>query len=152
MALFGARSTGAGGRTIKLVEAVLEDLGLDANEAQIPSREGMLWGLVKGSAEVYVRVVESDDDNFVQVISPMMAMPDDEPGALLQRLLQLNADELSGAAFGVRGDRVVVTAERPVTGLERAELKDMIVRVGTYADHYDDMLVAEYGGKKHTEA
>jgi type III secretion system-like peptide-binding chaperone len=151
MPLFGSRTPAPGHRLTKLIESVLQDLGLEPSQAAISSRDGPMWGLLKGSAEVYVAIIETDGESFVQVTAPIMEVPEN-PTALFKRLLELNCDELSGAAFGVRGDRVVVTLDRPAIDIDRVQLKEMIVRAGTYADHFDDLLVVEFGGRKHSEA
>lgn len=151
MPLFGNRTPAPGDRLAKLIESVLQDLGLDPAQTTIASRDGPMWGLLKGSAEVYVAIIETDGETYVQITAPIMEVPEN-PTALFKRLLELNCDELSGAAFGVRGDRVVITLDRPAVDVDRAQLKEMIVRAGTYADHFDDLLVVEFGGRKHTEA
>jgi hypothetical protein len=71
---------------------------------------------------------------------------------LLRRLLELNANELTGAAFGLRGDEVVVTTDRSTVGLDPVEVEEMIRRVSDYADHYDDALVLEFGGIRHADS
>ena len=150
--VFGGKQPGALKAVVRLVESVIEELGIPPAEAHIPSKEGPLWGLMKGSAEVYVSLTEGEDQPYFHVFSPVMPLLEENLAPLCRRLLELNCDELTGAAFGMRGDRVVVCADRPVSDLDRSEVKEMIVRVGTYSDHYDDMLVAEFGGRKHSEA
>ena len=151
MALFGGKQPSGAKAVIKHVEAVLEEMGVSAEETEIPSSDGLTWGLMKGSAEVYVSITEGEDQSYFHVVSPLMICPEEKLEQIFRRLLELNTTELTGAAFGVRGERIVVCAGRPATGLDRAEIKDMIVRVGTYADHYDDLFVAEFGGRKHSE-
>jgi hypothetical protein len=70
---------------------------------------------------------------------------------LLKHLLELNAARLTGAAFGLRDDEVVVTADRSTAGLDPIEVEEMISRVAEYADHYDDALTAEFGGTRSSD-
>ena len=72
-------------------------------------------------------------------------------GQLFRRLLELNANALTQAAFGLRGEDVVLTADRSTAGLDPIEVEEMIRRVADYADHYDDALVAEFGGVRHSD-
>jgi hypothetical protein len=75
----------------------------------------------------------------------------DQQLRLFSRLLTANARELTGAAFGLKGDTVVLTTDRSTTDLDPSEVKEMILRVGYYADAYDDALVSEYGGARHSD-
>ena len=70
---------------------------------------------------------------------------------LLRRLLELNAGELAGAAFGLRDDEVVLTADRSTAGLDQIEVEELIRCVADYADHYDDVLTKEFGGIRHCD-
>ncbi len=137
----------------QMVEAVLHARGLNPETSRIPSEEGPAWGLQQGSAEVYVFLTSGDaGENFIQVISPVMVPAADTLNELLRRLLELNASELTGAAFGLRDDEVVLTSDRSTTGLDRVELEEMIRRVAAYADFYDDILTVEYGGTRHADS
>jgi hypothetical protein len=69
----------------------------------------------------------------------------------MRRLLELNATELTGAAFGLRENEVVLTTDRSTAGLDPVELEEMIRRVASYADHYDDTLTVEFGGTRHAD-
>jgi hypothetical protein len=66
--------------------------------------------------------------------------------ALFTHLLQLNTG-LCGAAFALDGDRVLLVSERSTLDIDRSEVLELIKRVATYADDYDDVLVARFGGK-----
>ena len=41
--------------------------------------------------------------------------------------------------------------QRPTIDLDSSEVEDLLSRVSHYADHYDDALVAEFGGAKPTQ-
>jgi hypothetical protein len=138
----------------QMIEAVLEGRGLDPRQSRIQSAAGPAWGMTQGSAEVYIFLTAGGKgDNFIQVVSPVMRPA---PEALLgptlwRRLLELNATELTGAAFGLRDDEVVLTTDRSTQGLDRLEVEEMIRRVADYADHYDDALTEEFGGQRHAD-
>ena len=136
-----------------MVEAVLHGRGLNPVTSRIHSEDGPAWGMQQGSAEVYIFLSSGEKgENFIQVVSPVMTPNDATFHALSVRLLELNAHELTGAAFGLREDEVVITADRSTTGLDRVELEEMIRRVAGYADYYDDILTVEYGGTRHADS
>src|SRR5438105_12830533 len=89
----------------QMVDAVLTARGLDASRHRIESHGGPAWGMTAGSAEVFIFLTAGTaGDNFIQVVAPVMTPPQQELNAprFLRRLLELNANELTGAAFGLR--------------------------------------------------
>ncbi|HZS39921.1 MAG TPA: YbjN domain-containing protein [Polyangia bacterium] len=155
MSLFGNRQEANLKSCEQMVESVLAARGLDAEQSRIASPAGPAWGLTHGSAEVYIFLTSGGSgDNFIQVISPVMRpSPEALAGpAFLRRLLELNASELTGAAFGLRGEEVVLSTDRSTSGLDRVEVEEMIRRVAEYADHYDDALTLEFGGTRHADS
>jgi hypothetical protein len=139
----------------QLIESVLIDRGLDVAGSRLAGDGGPAWGLTQGSAEVYVFLTgsQSNEENFIQVIAPVMTPSPEavQDGSLYRRLLELNATELTGAAFGLREGEVVLTTDRSTTGLDRVEVEEMLQRVADYADHYDDILTVEFGGVRHSD-
>lgn len=155
MSLFGNRQEANLKSCERMVEAVLVARGLDPGRLRIDSHGGPAWGLKQGSAEIFIFLTAgSHGDNFIQVIAPVMKPSAAELGApkLLRRLLELNARELTGAAFGLRGDEVVLTCDRSTLGLDLVEVEEMVRRVSDYADHYDDALTQEFGGRRHADS
>ncbi len=137
-----------------LVEKVVAALGLDPAAARAKSTEDQAsWTLQRGSAAILVTVVKKEGGTVhLRVISPMMTLPDPpKQDALFRRLLELNAGGLGNAAFGLLSERVVAVSERPVAGMDEAELGQMIRHLAALADTYDDRLVKEFGGKLASE-
>ncbi len=152
--LFGNRQEANLKACEQMVESVLAERGIDPQRSRITSSAGPAWGMTRGSAEIYIFLTASGNgDNFIQVVSPVMRPSADAmAGSLfLKRLLELNANELTGAAFGLRDDEVVLTADRSTSGLDRVEVEEMIRRVADYADQYDDALTLEFGGVRHSD-
>ncbi len=152
MSLFGNRQEANLKSCEQMVESVLVDRGLVADKSRIHSAAGPAWGITQGSAEIYIFLTASGNgDNFIQVVSPVMKPSADSMAGpqFMKKLLELNANELTGAAFGLRDDEVVLTADRSTSGLDRVEVEEMIRRVADYADHYDDALTLEFGGVRH---
>ncbi len=138
----------------QMVESVLVARGLDATKHRITSHGGPAWGVTSGSAEIFIFLTAgSDGNNFIQVIAPVMTPPQEALAAprLLRKLLELNATSLTGAAFGLKGDEVVLATDRSTLGLDPIEVEEMIRRVSDYADHYDDALTEEFGGIRHAD-
>jgi hypothetical protein len=131
----------------EMVEAVLIAMGVEPEGARIPSDTGPAWGLTRGSAEVFVFLTAADEDNYIQVVAPVIR-PKEGETKLFPYLLTLNANDLTGAAFGIRNGDVVLTTDRSTTGLDRTEVEEMIRRIGEYADHFDDALAGEFGGTR----
>lgn len=141
--------------TVKMVESVIVDLGLSPEDNRL-NTEGPAWGLAKGSAEVFIFINPGQGDdkgNYIQCISPVLKLPEHQANklALFLRLLQINAEGLDGVAFGIKGDTVVLTTGRSTVDLDPSEVREMVLQIGYYADLYDDELVNEYGGKRHSD-
>jgi len=153
MALFGDKQESNLKTCQKMVESVIKELGLDPDGSRLdtPEQSRLAWGLRCGSAAVYVFLQAGEKENFIQVVSPVMKIPEQNILPLYRRLLELNAEELSGAAFGVKGEDVVLTIDRSTTDLDRTEVQSMITLIGEYADQYDDELVGEFGGLRHSD-
>jgi hypothetical protein len=77
-----------------------------------------------------------------------MTLPDEaQRPALYKHLLELNAQGLANAAFGLVADRVVAVSERPTKSMQADEVKQMVRHLAAVADTYDDRLVKAFGGK-----
>lgn len=139
----------------KMVEVVIRELGLDPQASRLTLKgEGQAWGLMKGSAELFIYLIPGEDEGqSLQVVAPVIQLPEDRAvhPRLFRRLLELNALVLSGAAFGVKEDIVVLVADRSTRDLNQSEVRDMVLRVGHFADLYDDELVVQFGGRRHSD-
>lgn len=138
-----------------LVEDVIRRLGLDPDRVRIsvpePSRG---WSLLRGSAAVaiFLRPArEGEDSPQLRVVAPIVRMASGDPLPMFRMLLELNAGGLGAVSFGLQEDRVVVVAERRTLDLERSEVEFLIHRVGAVGDHYDDELIARFGGTRITD-
>jgi hypothetical protein len=133
--------------TVAMIEDLLIERGHFLNDArtEVPGTI-RAWRIHKGSASVRISVLERPDFPHLRVASAVFRHPAGvDRIQLFQQLLTHNA-ELCGAAFALVGNQVVLVAERSTLDLDRSELADMVTRVQTYADDFDDVLVAEYGG------
>ncbi len=156
MSLFGNKQEANLRATIKMIEMVISELGLSPTETLLDWPGAVRgWGLKKGSAEVYITLRRSDEtgENFIRVSAILLVLPPDPDARnrLYRHILEENAGRILGAAFGISADKVILVSERSTTDLDISEVRDMIRRVGHYADYYDDLLVSEFGGQRYCD-
>ncbi|MDD5306455.1 MAG: YbjN domain-containing protein [Deltaproteobacteria bacterium] len=134
----------------KLIEQVIEELGMKPKESRMPGAGGTTWRVTRGSAAVFVSLNpgRGGEAPRLRIVSPLVRLPEHVPAAMLTRLLELNGTELPGLSFGIIRDKVVLVAERSVVGLDRNEAAELLQAVGIYGDKYDDFLVREFGGTR----
>jgi len=160
MSMFGGQDAkGNFERTVKLVETVIQGFGLDANKNRLDTNDGSTaWALMRGSAEVLIFLnpaKEANHPNYMRVVAPCWRLPAENQQAIFRRLLEFNARDLWGTAFGLMSpqnnpavvDAVLVT-ERTTTDLDRGEIEEILTNIGAAADHFDDKLVQEFGGAR----
>jgi hypothetical protein len=136
---------------IAMVEDVLVERGRTIEDARARAErdEQRAWEVQQGSATVRIALTMRDEAPHLRVISTVLTVtPTVDEVALFTRLLKLNRTALCSAAFALDGRYVQIVAERPTLDLDRSEVFDLIRRVETYADEYDDSLVAEFGGAR----
>jgi hypothetical protein len=139
----------------RTLESALVKLGLDP-QALLRSETDVLvvYALRRGSADVVVSVGHRGDVAYARVAAPVVVPPADPAarGRLYERLLELNAQGLGNAAFGLFEGRVVAISERPIQGLDESELEQMITHLAAVADSFDDRLAQEFDAKRASDA
>ena len=134
--------------TVAMIEDVLIELGHFVNDCR-RERPGSAqsWTVKKGSATISIDLVEYPDSYRVRVSAIILTMDAKvDRAALFERLLSLNAVEVTGAAFAVQQDAVLLLSERSTIDLDRSELRALVMVVRHFADEYDDKLVEQFGG------
>jgi hypothetical protein len=136
-----------------LVEAAIRTLGVEPPTALAKEGDGQAsWTLQRGSAAILITLATREVGPgqhavYLRVISPVMTLP--EPSkreALYKHLLDLNAQGLANAAFGLVNERVVAVSERSTEDLQADEVIQMIRHLAAVADTYDNRLVKAFGG------
>jgi hypothetical protein len=150
MTLFGDQAATEFDRAVSLVEQTIQALGVDPGETRLEevAKGGRRYRLRRGSATLEVSVhpgVEGAESGTLRVVAPVVRLPSEGVPALLMRLLEMNANDLAGVAFGVASDQVVLVAERSVRDLDASEVDTMLRTVGREADRHDDLLAQEFG-------
>jgi hypothetical protein len=142
-------------RVVELVESHLKSEGLELDKVRKPSKDGHpYWAFAQGSAAVRVHLIPGPEErgiNYFQVVSPVLIVPEQNRESLFQELLELNADQLWMCAFALRGDTVLLTADRTTVDLDKSEVIEMIERVAAYADRLDDELANKFGATRFAD-
>lgn len=127
-----------------MIEGCIRELGVEPVGCR-GEKPGQ-WNLRKGSARVWLDLWYSSAEErpYYQVMSPVLPLPTQNREAFFQELLELN-DRLFGVAFSLHRNWAWLKAIREVEAMDPSEALAMIVRVGRYADQYDDYLAEEYG-------
>ncbi len=140
-------SAGQFAGSLRAVEGILATIGVDASAARMEVESGFGWHFQRGSALIEVYLTP-EEQGYLQVLSPIMHLPQQHLLALYRRLLELNL-QLTNAALGVHEDVVYVFHERLLAGLDAAEADAIIRRLARYADELDDALAEEFGGRMY---
>ena len=126
-----------------LVERILDHLEHDTLAV------GFEEPIQRGSASGFVGVVRQSEgpEGLVLVVRlSIMRVPEGQKQIFTERLLALNHEFLGRAAFSVaKGGIVFLTAGRPVEDLDPGEIIDLILWTSEQADHFDDVLLTEFG-------
>jgi hypothetical protein len=140
--------------TKALVEGAIQTLGVSPEAARAQEGQGHTsWTLQRGSAAILIALATRETGPgssalYLRVISPIMSLP--EPSkreALYKHVLELNAQGLANAAFGLVSDRIVAVSERPAENLQSEEVVQVVRHLAAVADTYDNRLVKTFGGE-----
>lgn len=131
---------------VDMVEKFMKERGLDPKKQAISNKKGITsWGVVRGSALIYIFILDSEDGSpTIRVVSPILILPDKNILPLYRKCLEINMN-LFGCALAVDEDRIVVVSERPINGLDVSELDWMLDHLAHVADEYDNRLADEFG-------
>jgi hypothetical protein len=128
----------------RLIETVIRRAGLEPGECY--SEEHNCWQFVKGSADIFMSLLEIGGEYYVNIAAPVMAVPRERREELFERLLAENAQRIA-VKFSLREDVVWLEINREMRGLGFDEAMRALVRVAEVADELDQILVNEYGDR-----
>jgi hypothetical protein len=136
----------------KLVEEALRKFGVDPASVNVKDEPAQsVWSLKRGSAAVLVSLFARGEKDALRIVAPVVYFDEARKNDLFPRLLELNTEGLQSCAFGLVKDLVICVGERPLAGLDLAEVEHIIEHVAAVADTYDDRLVAEFGGRRASD-
>lgn len=133
------------------VQQILSAIGVDPESSRLNTAEGYGWSFRRGSAVIEIYINQQSDSGFLQVLSPIMHLPQSGLLPLYRRLLEMNL-QLTSASLGIYQDVIYVFNERPLDGMDSVEANNIISLVASYADEMDDRLVTEFGGRLYSRA
>jgi hypothetical protein len=125
----------------KIIEESIEELGLDPKQCRTPVQYS--WTMYRGSANVRISFFKVEDSNYVEFISPIMILPNNNILPLYRRLLELNHTTI-GVNFAIYKDTVFLEITRELKGLDKDEALNAIRSVGNFSDEMDDKLKEEF--------
>jgi hypothetical protein len=145
-------------RARALVETVVARLGVDPATA-MAKQDGasVTWTLQRGSAAILITLADRPSGadgkttTYLRVISPILTLDAGPQETLFKHLLELNAQGLANAAFGLIDQRVVAVSERPTEDMQVGEVEQMVRHLAAVADTYDDRLSKQFGGKRASD-
>jgi len=132
------------------VENILAALNVNLDEARLGTEQGFGWRFRRGSGSIEIYISEHDGRGYLQVLAPILIIPESNLLPFYRRLLELNL-QLTNAALGVYYDVVYVFSERPLQGLDADEANTIIMLVAAYADDLDNRLCDEFGGRLYSQ-
>ena len=127
---------------MKLIESVIRRAGLEPSECY--NEEQQCWQFAKGSADIFITLVEIAGEYYVNIAAPIMAAPERRREEFFERLLEENGQRIA-VKFSLREDVVWLEINREIKGLSFDETMRSLVRVAEVADELDQILVNEYG-------
>lgn len=130
---------------VSMVEKVLKQLGVEPSDAK---EEDFCWWIVRESSAMYVKIGKSDmiDASTLEVTSPILSLPSTSILPFYRRCLELNSI-LVGCGICLCEDRVLITIERSLRGLDYQEVEDMILSVAMAADAVIEEISEEFSAK-----
>lgn len=141
---------------IEIINAWFRSVGVDADEHRVDAPDTddeddiRTWGLLSGSANVFLTLLQVEQGTALQIHSPILKLPDgaERRAALYEEMLRLNATTLSGCCFGIDDDdEVIVVTDRMTDDMSVEELDELVQSVASYADHYDNALSEKHGAE-----
>jgi hypothetical protein len=134
-------------KTTAMIQELLESFGFNPAEHLMSESEGQIvYGLTRGSAQLYIILNNDTAGAWVQVISPILGLPpEDQRLDCYEALLKLNAGSLVNCALGIENDKICIGSDRSTKDIQASELHDMVLCVSKFADDLDDMLAEKYG-------
>jgi hypothetical protein len=127
------------------ISRIIDQLGGDSYEQRFARNA---WTVSRGSASGLVALLEDTrrpGASAIVVSFPIMKVPEHRSALLYQRLLEMNRALMGRASFAVGDGAVTLMAARPAAGADAGELSEFIGWTAEVADHYDDVLLGEFG-------
>lgn len=145
MALFSNKQEANLRSCIRMVEDALQSLGHPPDNSRNESDDDMpAWRVESSGARVDVHLGIADDKNVLRVTATVASVPGaDREARVYRKLLELNATQVKGVAFGIVGGDIVLVSERTTIDLDPSEVEDILRRTVRFAGHYAEILARD---------
>lgn len=126
-----------------IVEQAIVKIGLDPNKFR--GEQAGEWTLHRGNYSIWIDVWNDPVEAvaYLQVVAPVMEIPEESQAVLFKELLQINL-QLCGVAFAVHGEKVVLKGTRVAEGLDMEEAYAIIMLVSKYVSNFAPILLKRY--------
>ncbi len=129
---------------VDVIETVISSLDAFDNALVHSEGSGHLWTFTYGSAEVWVQLTGSTEEDTLSVWAPVLQLPVTNQDKLFEKLMALNWRETLEAHFATFQTKVVVLSTRSIADLNVGEISHLITLVASLADDYDDELQQDF--------
>jgi hypothetical protein len=126
-----------------MVENVIRRFGIDPTSCR-GEKPGQ-WNLTKGSAQIWIDVMEINESGYFQCMAPISAVPASRTQEFYQEILETN-HKLYGVGMTKFKEWIYIKTIRETDGLDENEVAAQMNRIGVYADEYDDYFKNKYFG------
>ncbi len=125
------------------VEQGIAKIGLDPTNFR--GAQAGEWTLQRGDYSIWIDLWNDANEqvDYLQVVAPVMQIPEEAEMVLFKELLQINL-QLCGVAFCVHGENVVLKATRVAEGLDVEEVYAIIMLVSKYVSNFAPLLLKRY--------
>ena len=120
----------------------------DVNLSEVKIDDSHTWWIERENSGLYVKIDENEilECPTLEVTSPILKLPARNILPFYRKCLELNSI-LVGCAITVCEDRILITSERSLRGLDYQEVEDMVVSVASFADSVIEEVSEEFSAK-----
>ncbi|MBI4532655.1 MAG: YbjN domain-containing protein [Candidatus Melainabacteria bacterium] len=135
---------------INLLEKNFNGRKLDLHAQGLEDCDGYGWWIKEGSIKVYIFIQDEPHGTVIRVTSPIVHFPNSNREPFFLRLLEINRD-LHTCCLACFQEVVLVSAQRPVGGIDADELDFLVWNVARVADELDGKLAREVNCRPYQE-
>lgn len=131
---------------VSMLEKLFRQFDVRLSEVEID--EPHAWWIERENSGIYIKIDKNEilESPTLEITSPILKLPTSNILPFYRRCLELNGI-LVGCAISVCEDRILITSERSLRGLDYQEVEDMVVSVSNFADSAIEILSEEFSAK-----
>lgn len=129
---------------VAMIEEVLKTVGLNPSDQRMPNQKSPGWYVQRGSAVIYIFLIQNEKIPSVRFVSPILFLPEDLIMPFYRRCLEINM-ELMNCALAATNDQIALVSERPFNNnLDVDQIVYLLHYISAVADDIDDKLAKEF--------